>query len=96
MSVASLAGGAYQLAAEANLPPEQRRREGQVMHIYLPDGSLAQHDGLLVRAPLPFPPPRARRLLLHARPQHLASVRAQHGALAPRRALLLATLPPTA
>ncbi|KAL4439392.1 hypothetical protein ABPG77_008721 [Micractinium sp. CCAP 211/92] len=47
VSVASLAGGAYQLAAEANLPPEQRRREGQVMHIYLPDGSLAQHDGLL-------------------------------------------------
>lgn len=48
VSVASLAGGAYQLAAEADLPPERRRREGQVMHVYLPDSSLAQHGGLWV------------------------------------------------
>ncbi|KAL4427600.1 hypothetical protein ABPG75_001689 [Micractinium tetrahymenae] len=47
VSVESLAGGAYLLAAEAALPPEQRRREGQVMHVYVPDSSLVQHGGLL-------------------------------------------------
>ena len=49
ISVEQLAGQVYEMAEQPWRPEQRKRREGAVVHVYVPNSSLRMLGGLLVR-----------------------------------------------